>query len=312
MSYRKRSLILAATLCIPMGAHASWLSEITGIDIDLNRGSIDIRPPNVEAIVPMIQNLPKDVGQAMLNPAAPALATAIRFSRGQALNRGTQPVPHHVRSALSPYFPPHILEKAKWTTADGVSIDGLLSNWLNQEGAVTLNEIVAFSSSNLASDIGLWAHELTHVLQYDQMGVETFAFQYTVDWGGLEQQARDNANRIMSSLNSTSQGASASWKMDYSSQADSSLSWSEINSAAMQAINPVTCIWINNSSNMTGNMCPIPVRVTGIVLRRFADGAVFQYPCNEPTCQFMPNQSGPLLSPFGHQVVGVTAAYEGF
>jgi hypothetical protein len=64
-------------------AQASWVSEITGVNVDLNRGTVSIKPPNLAAIPPMIQNLPKDVGQALLNPAAPALATAIRFSRGQ-------------------------------------------------------------------------------------------------------------------------------------------------------------------------------------------------------------------------------------
>ena len=62
----KMSMILLITL--PGLVQASWLSEITGIDIDLNRGSMQVKPPNFAAIPQMIQNLPKDVGQAMLNP----------------------------------------------------------------------------------------------------------------------------------------------------------------------------------------------------------------------------------------------------
>lgn len=292
-------------------AKASWLSEITGINVDLNRGTVSISPPNPAAIGPMIQNLPKDVGQALLNPAAPALATAIRFSRGQALNRGVQQLPTHVRQKLSPYFPAQILDKARWTTADGISLDGALRNWFDQEGAITYDEVIVFSDISLTNDIELWAHELTHVLQYSQMGVETFAFQYTIDWNGLENQARSNASRIINSINSTHSGQAQTWS--YQGQpaaATQQLSWSSMNRAARISIPPQQCIWINNQYNATGNNCPVPIMVSGIVLRRLYDGYTFSYPCNEPTCLFGPGQSGPLLSPPGHLVVGVTAAYE--
>lgn len=290
-------------------AHASWLSEITGIDIDLNRGRVAVKPPNLAAIPQMIQNLPKDVGQAMLNPAAPVLATAIRFSRGQALNRGTQPIPPHIRQELAPYFPPQILDKVRWTTAGGISIDGALKNWLNQEGAVTLDEVVVFSSSDLTNNLELWAHELTHVLQYAQLGVETFAFQYTVNFNGMEAQARENASRIASSINASRNGQGRTWGFQGQLASTSSqVTWNQVNAAARQSIDPIQCIWINNQNNTTGNNCPVAIRVSGVVLRRF-DGYTFTFPCNEPTCIFGPGQAGPLLSPPGHLVIGVTAAY---
>ncbi|MAG79742.1 MAG: hypothetical protein CMN89_12270 [Sutterellaceae bacterium] len=292
-------------------AQASWLSKITGISVDLNRGQVSVSPPDLGAIPEMIQNLPKDVGQALLNPAAPIVATAIRFSRGQALNRGVQPIPTNIRQALSPYFPSQILDKARWTTAGGLGIDGALKNWLNQEGAITLDEVIAFTDVQQANNnVELWAHELTHVLQYAQMGVETFAFQYTYDWNGLESQARDNASRIMASINATQGGQARTWS--YSGQpvtAAAQPTWADINQGARLAINPVQCIWINSQFNTTGNNCPVPIVVSGVVLRRFYDGYTFTFPCNEPTCVFGPGQSGPLLSPPGHLVVGVTAAY---
>ena len=70
--------------CVLLGqvsaAEASWVSEITGVDVDLNRGTVSIKPPNLGAIPQALQNLPKDASQALLNPAAPALASA-RSSR---------------------------------------------------------------------------------------------------------------------------------------------------------------------------------------------------------------------------------------
>ncbi len=308
---KKFFCVFLMLLAASASTHASWLSEITGVDIDLNRGTVAVKPPNLAAVPQMIQNLPKDVGQALLNPAAPVVATAIRFSRAQALNRGVQSIPSSVRQELAPYFPPQILDKARWTTADGISIDGALKNWFNQEGAITYDEVIVFANAQLTSNVELWAHELTHVLQYSQMGVETFAFQYTVDWNGLESQARSNASRIIASINSTKNGQARSW--GYEGQivaASQRMTWQDVNQAAKLAIPPQRCIWINNQTNTTGNNCPVPIMVSGVVLRRMFDGYTFTFPCNETTCLFRPGQAGPLLSPPGHLVVGVTAAYE--
>ena len=49
-------------------------------------------------------------------------------------------------------------------------------------------------------DVEVWAHELTHVIQYEQLGIETFAFEYSYDFTDLENQARDNASRTMASI----------------------------------------------------------------------------------------------------------------
>lgn len=289
----------------------SFLARITGIDVDLNRGTVSVKAPEIKAIPQMIQNLPKDVGQALLNPNAPVLASAIRFSRGQALNRGVQAIPANVKQQLAPYFPPSILENARWTTANGVSIDGALKNWFNQEGAVTLDEVIVFSDAALTNNVELWAHELTHVLQYSQMGVETFAFQYSYDWNSLEGQARTNASNIIASINSTSNGKKASWAyIGQDVKETEKLTWQIMNQQAKLAIPPKDCIWINNQNNTTGNKCPVPIMISGVVLRRLLDNFTFTYPCNERTCLIPAGQSGPLISPPGHLVIGVTAAYE--
>lgn len=306
----KACYLLILSVAMPVCAKASWLSKISGVSIDLNRGSISVQPPDLSAIPPMIQNLPKDLGQALLNPAAPALATAIRFSKGQALNRGVQPLPPDVRQRLSPYFPPQVLDSVRWTTADGLSIDGALKNWFNQEGGITYDDVIVFADARSISNDELVAHELTHVLQYAQMGVETFAFQYTIDFESMESQARENASRVASSIAATSQGQPQTWGIVGSMASPSQQpTWAAMNAAAKQAIPPTQCIWIDGNANMTGNNCPTVIRVSGVIIRRISDGYTFTYPCNEPTCTFAPGASGPLLSPPGHQIIGVTAAY---
>jgi hypothetical protein len=150
------------------------------------------------------ENLPPDVRGAVLERAAPVLATAIRESRAQALDRGVDPIPPRIRAALEPYFPAQVLDKAKWTTAGGISLDGMLKSWFYLDGAVTLGEVIAFSDGTEAQeDVELWAHELTHVIQYEELGIDTFAFEYLRDFDNMESQASSNASRIMASIGAT-------------------------------------------------------------------------------------------------------------
>ena len=46
----------------------------------------------------------------------------------------------------------------------------------------------------------LWAHELTHVEQYDRLGVEAFAEQYLQQGWMLEQEAYTRADTIKRQL----------------------------------------------------------------------------------------------------------------
>jgi hypothetical protein len=113
-------------------------------------------------------------------------------------------IPPQIRAALDPYFPAQILDKARWTTAGGLSVDGILTNWFALDGAVTLGEVIAFTDGAEAQeDVEVWAHELTHVIQYEELGIDTFAFEYLRDFGAIERQASSNASRIMAAVAAT-------------------------------------------------------------------------------------------------------------
>ena len=188
-------LTIAVVACIALSAEST---RATGPSTEV---TLEIEPPDLTVIPEVIQNLPEDVREALLNATAPLLATAIRESRKQAIDRGVSPIPPHIRSTLQPYFPTAILDKARWTTAGGISLDGALTSWFNMEGAITLGEVIAFTDGRQAQqDVEVWAHELTHVIQYEQLGIETFAFEYSYDFTDLENQARDNASRTMASI----------------------------------------------------------------------------------------------------------------
>lgn len=310
--YKRMTVIFLLAVTLPLAlstgsADASWLSEITGVDVDLNRGTVEVRPPNPAAIGPMLENLPRDVGTALLNPAAPYCATAIRFSRGQALNAGTQPIPPYIRGRLAPYFPQNILDKVRWNVSAGrIGLDTVLGQWLQREDAITLDDVVVFNSANrAATDYKLWAHELTHVMQYSNMGVEMFAFVYCGAWEQLEQPARENEDRIYDQI-----AAAAPLTYTYRiapGAFDSQIPWETVNTIAQENIDPATCIVTTN--NVFRNICPIGVSIEEIT---FADESVpdelspwtITERCNErqTQCQFLPNETYVALRPQGMRI----------
>lgn len=190
-----RFLNAAAFIGFMLFAENAYDSERTTKIAQLDHGA---------AIPEVTENMPQEVQEALLDSAAQALATAIRESRRQALDRGADPIPPRIRVALEPYFATKILDKARWTMAGGISLDGMIKHWFYLDGAVTVGEVVAFSDATDAQeDLELWAHELTHVNQYEELGIEAFAFQYVRDFNNMESQASSNASRIVASIGAT-------------------------------------------------------------------------------------------------------------
>lgn len=190
-----RFLNAAAFIGFMLFAENAYDSERTTKIAQLDHGA---------AIPEVTENMPQEVQEALLDSAAQALATAIRESRRQALDRGADPIPPRIRVALEPYFATEILDKARWTMAGGISLDGMIKHWFYLDGAVTVGEVVAFSDATDAQeDLELWAHELTHVNQYEELGIEAFAFQYVRDFNNMESQASSNASRIVASIGAT-------------------------------------------------------------------------------------------------------------
>jgi hypothetical protein len=66
--------------------------------------------------------------------------------------------------------------------------------------AVTLGDVIIFRDAQHAADPLLWAHELTHVEQYERLGMATFARQYLQQGWVLEQEAIANASKIQRQL----------------------------------------------------------------------------------------------------------------
>lgn len=130
--------------------------------------------------------------------AARALQNAIRYSRASARSTGTEPIPPEIRKDLEGFFPEEILDKVRWAYPNPyLDLGTVMAAWYQSHGgAVTLEDTIVFSTPYAAKRRFLWAHELTHVMQYEELGLEDFARVYVTNPELLERQAWENANRI--------------------------------------------------------------------------------------------------------------------
>lgn len=143
----------------------------------------------------------RTVGATSQGAAGSALAQAIRFSRMRARAAATFPIPPLLRERLAPYFSAALLDKVRYNLAGRrVSLGSALASWHLQEGAVTLDDTVVFTNAGAAADLRLWAHELTHVQQYDELGVDGFSRLYAFNWRLVEREAQANAEAIVADL----------------------------------------------------------------------------------------------------------------
>jgi len=265
-------LAFAFLASLPITAFGSWLSNITGIDINVPAATVNVSRPNPAAIPEMLRNLPNDVRQFVTNPAGSFAATAIRHAAAQA-RHGARPMPAEVREILVPYFPSGILDKASWNVYDPnrITLDSAIlsmQNELTSVGAITLDNVIVFyEGSQGQNNWKLWAHELTHVMQYDNMGVEGFADTYTAGgWNGLERQAYDYADQVERLvLQQQATGTQQDWSVRYRSGAGSQLSHQQFVDAAKQVYPAHNCAsWMTvwGGAQVT-NTCGVPIRITG-------------------------------------------------
>jgi hypothetical protein len=202
----KSSLVAMVSCALAVPVHASWLSDFTGINIDIPAGRVSVGTPDpagaIQRLPQVVRNLPQDFAN-LANPAGSFLAFAVRQGKAQA-SYGAQPIPPNIFGALQPYFPADVLQSVRYNTFDNarITLDGAVMLINADVVAITLEDVVVFRSAyDAQNNVGVWAHELTHVLQYRSRGVEAFANTYTTNAWVLENEAQNNANRIVASIN---------------------------------------------------------------------------------------------------------------
>ncbi|MFK9099172.1 DUF4157 domain-containing protein [Pseudomonas guariconensis] len=120
--------------------------------------------------------------------ASGSLAFALRQARDEATANGTEPIPLHIRAQLEPWYDFAVLDAARYRVGDEQQVSAANALLQNPDvNAVTLVDTIIFRHAQDAEDnVALWAHELKHVQQYQELGVEEFARRYTRNYEDLE------------------------------------------------------------------------------------------------------------------------------
>ena len=131
--------------------------------------------------------MPRSVGRTEAGRGRPAPES--RTAHDTALQNGAQPMPDAIKAKLKGVFPDEVLNKVTFTVGGQDSMIAQAFSY-GDVLAITFIDTVVFRQADAAqTDDALWAHELTHVMQYDRWGVDEFARRYARDYKAVEDEA---------------------------------------------------------------------------------------------------------------------------
>lgn len=135
-------------------------------------------------------------GQNPLQIISSPLAAAIREARQRHISEA-RPLPANIKAALKGYFPEAILDRAKYCVGNiEITLPSFIEFFFDQDG-VAVDDVIVFRSTPSPYVDWLWVHELTHLQQYQRMGIESFAYNYMKDHNALEKEANAKANSFI-------------------------------------------------------------------------------------------------------------------
>jgi len=157
---------------------------------------------------PIDPNQGGQVLQDVERMATGSLVFALRQARDEATASGSQPIPLHIRAQLEPWYDFAVLDAARYRVGDEQQVSAANALLQNPDvNAVTLIDTIIFRrSANAEDNVALWAHELKHVQQYQELGVEEFARRYTRDYQALEGPAYEIEAQVAKALREKASG----------------------------------------------------------------------------------------------------------
>lgn len=134
-----------------------------------------------------------DLNAALTATASSLLANWIIASRDAALEQGVAEIPSSIEASLAGYVPEAILRRVRWRTRGTWNLSLPQSAFTFKDAqAVTLDYVIVFADEDEAlHDPKLWAHELKHVMQFEEWGVAGFATRYVSDNVAVESEATE-------------------------------------------------------------------------------------------------------------------------
>lgn len=137
------------------------------------------------------------VNETLVQTNAPILQELIARSRDDALSAGVQVIPAEIRENLEGFIPDHLLDAARYRVQGGGDLT-LQVNAIRygEASAITLDYVVVFKNhSDALYNPTLWAHELTHVDQYQRWGIRDFSIRYLRSYSSVEREAYEAETR---------------------------------------------------------------------------------------------------------------------
>ena len=131
------------------------------------------------------------------NIIAATFETALKRSRDQA-RVDSKPVPREVINALTPFYPEELFENVRYSVGD-ISPSGLAGFAIRNgnAAAVTLVDTIVFKDEDYVKNLALWSHEMRHIQQYKEWGVQGFASRYAFGWQTVEDDAEAKAKEFV-------------------------------------------------------------------------------------------------------------------
>ena len=140
-------------------------------------------------------------GQNPIQVVGAPLAAALRAARNSHL-AASKPLPEDVKRALRGHFPEATLNKTRYAIGKvEITLPNLIGEVIKygERHAVTVGDIIVFNvePGSFEDTPTWWAHEVAHVQQYTDLGVESFAYKYMRDLGkSLEREAEEYAEQV--------------------------------------------------------------------------------------------------------------------
>lgn len=203
----------ATTMGAPYTAIARITRNLDGDGMMLLRGYVAGQLLQINIVPYVLKRLgnlgatPDEIVTAIATtPLEVLLASALEASV-QALEPDSKPLPSIIRKAMAPYFSSELLKTAKYRTqAFGITLPEAINGFQAFMGehsfAVTTGHIIHFSVEPGTDETGThwWAHELAHVQQFSNWGINGFAEKYVKNYSEVEAAAENRAVEISKAL----------------------------------------------------------------------------------------------------------------
>jgi len=145
-------------------------------------------------------------GNNPLEHFAIPLAAAIAAAR-DTFDSEAKPLPSELLRMLAGHFTPTQLQRARFvkdrlTITLPTVINGSQTFYGKDNHAVVVDDIIVFHEIPAfdANGVEFWAHEIHHVVQYMNYGVNRFAFKYITDFDGIEDEAEGVGKDVRTAL----------------------------------------------------------------------------------------------------------------